>query len=489
MSAFGHWGKGDGGLGANEGVGVGKRGEKGVLHIGAVDPRGQKAGGAGFPKRRGFRVFGVFRRRVLEHLDQWFSRGCQSLPGFGDPLGSPALVAVHAVSIPVFHGAECPFCFSILMASVAGVGDAKALGHKGVGDGKAVISPRMPLHVSGVRHVAVDAEVAFAVFGVVRMGERLDLRAVGMRAVVTAHAKRVAGEDGFGGVRMVAVHAVNARLMHSAAEEGGKDVVFVAHLAVRVEDVGFIWNGKVVVVKVEFSGMEVSGKFGAARMATAAGVEDLRGSALLDGRVWSLRGWVLLLPLDVVFHRAVAGFAADGAFGHRSLIGVGKGIVVFAKPRIVARSAHAVPVHASSRPMSPFAGASVFLAIDAKPALFGRIKSGVHCLKTPALMRNEELAERFMADNSANFVVGGFPFESERGNLSASIRKRWMRFRAAVGKRALVTKSGIVQSGAWQTLGQTVVGDFPRIKSGRMAFPATFRAGILRENGFLRFQD
>lgn len=104
-------------------------------------------------------------------------------------------------------------------------------------------------------------------------------------------------------------------------------------------------------------------------------------------------------------------------------------------------------------------------------------------------MRNEELAERFVADNSADFVVGDFAFESERGNLTASIRKRWVRFRAAVGKRASVMKSGIVQSGAWQTLGQTVVGDFPRIKSGRVAFSATFRAGILRENSFFRFQD
>lgn len=177
----------------------------------------------------------------------------------------------------------------------------------------------------------------------------------------------------------------------------------------------------------------------------------------MDGRVGSLRRWVLLLPLDVVFHRAVAGFAADGAFGHRSLIRVGNRIVVFAKPCIVARGAHTVPVHAASRPMSPFAGASVFLAVDAEPALFNRIKSGVHRLKTPALMRNEELAERFVADDSTDFVVGDFAFESERGNLSASIRKCWMRFRAAVGKRASVMKSGIVQSGARQTLGQTVI--------------------------------
>lgn len=194
------------------------------------------------------------------------------MPGFGDPLGSPALVEVHAVSIPIFDGADGPFHFLILMASVAGVGDAKALGHERIGNGKAVISARMPLHVGGMRHVAVDAEVAFAVFGVVGMGERLDLWAIGVRAVVTTHAKRIAGEDGFGGVRMVAVHTVNACLVHSAAEEGGKDVVFVAHLAVWVKGVGFVWNGKVVVVKVEFSGIEVSGKFGAAGVATAAGV-------------------------------------------------------------------------------------------------------------------------------------------------------------------------------------------------------------------------
>lgn len=72
---FGQRGKGDGGLGSNEGVGVGKGGEESILHFEAVDPRGQEAGGAGFPKRRGFRVFGVFRIRILEHLDQWFSRG------------------------------------------------------------------------------------------------------------------------------------------------------------------------------------------------------------------------------------------------------------------------------------------------------------------------------------------------------------------------------------------------------------------------------
>lgn len=379
------------------------------------------------------------------------------MPGFGDPLGSPTFVAVHAVSIPIFDSADGPFDFLVLMASVAGVGYAKAFGHEGVGDGKAVIPTWMPLHVGGVGHVAVDAEVAFAVFGVVRMGERLDLRTIGIRTVVATHAKRVAGEDGFGGVWMVAVHTVNARLMHPAAEKGGKDVVFVAHLAVWVEDVGFIWNGKVVVVKVEFSGIEVSGKFGAAGVATAAGVENLRGSALLDGRVGSLRRWVLLLPLDVVFHRAVAGFAADREFRHRSLIRVGNRVVVFAKPCIVARGAHAVPVHAASRPMSPFAGASVLIAVDAEPALSNRIKSGVHRLKTPALMRNEELAERVVADDSADFVVSEFAFKAERGNLWAAVRKRWVRFRAAVGKRASVMKSGIVQSEARQTLGQTVI--------------------------------
>lgn len=155
----------------------------------------------------------------------------------------------------------------------------------------------------------------------------------------------------------------------------------------------------------------------------------------------------------------------------------------------MARGAHTVPVHAASRPMSPFAGASVFLAVDAEPALFNRIKSGVHRLKPSALVRNEELAERFVADDSADFVVDGFAFEAKRGNLPAAVRKRWVSLRAAVGKRASVMKSGIVQSGAWQTFGQTVVGNFPRIKSGRMAVPATFRAGILRENSFLRFQD
>lgn len=75
VSVFGQRGKGNGGLGANKGVGMGERGEKGVLHFGAVDPRGQEAGGAGFPKRRCFRVIGVFLRRVLKHMDQWFSRG------------------------------------------------------------------------------------------------------------------------------------------------------------------------------------------------------------------------------------------------------------------------------------------------------------------------------------------------------------------------------------------------------------------------------
>ena len=191
----------------------------------------------------------------------------------------------------------------------------------------------------------------------------------------------------------------------------------------------------------------------------------------------------------MVFHRSVASFTTDGDFRHRSLIRVGNGIVVFAKPCIVARGAHAIPVHAASRPMPPFAGASVFVAIDAKPALFNRIKSGVHRLKTSALVGNEKLAERFVADDSANFVAGDFALESERGNLTATIRKRWARLCAAVGKRASVMKSGIIQSRAWQTLGQTVVGDFPRIKSGRMAFPATIRAGILRENSFFRCQD
>ncbi len=148
----------------------------------------------------------------------------------------------------------------------------------GIGNGEAVVMPRVPLHVGGLRHVAVDALGAGALRLVegVRVGH--DERSLGERGAsgsLAPHAERVARGDGLGAVRIMAVHAANAGRVHLAGEKRGELVVLIPHLAVGVEGVRLIHDGQRVVIEERIAGLEVAREFRAPGVAGRAGLDHL----------------------------------------------------------------------------------------------------------------------------------------------------------------------------------------------------------------------
>src|SRR4029453_11994242 len=75
----------------------------------------------------------------------------------------------------------------------------------------------------------------------------------------------------------------------------------------------------------------------------------------------AVKGWVLSsgacpcpLPAHMVLHGTVTRFTADGHFGHRGAVAIGRGIVVLPKAGVVTGAAHRIPIHPAPRQMPPF---------------------------------------------------------------------------------------------------------------------------------------
>jgi hypothetical protein len=69
-----------------------------------------------------------------------------------------------------------------------------------------------------------------------------------MTAIVTPHAERIPFEKGFSRVRLVAIDTTNSGGMHAAAEKGGKFVILLPHLSVRIVGVALIHYGEEVMI-------------------------------------------------------------------------------------------------------------------------------------------------------------------------------------------------------------------------------------------------
>jgi hypothetical protein len=78
----------------------------------------------------------------------------------------------------------------------------------------------------------------------VQMRGQVDFGSRCHRLLVASHAEEVAGEKGFSGVRIMAVQATDSGQMHATGEKGGKFVVLIPHLTVRIKDIGFIGDGE-----------------------------------------------------------------------------------------------------------------------------------------------------------------------------------------------------------------------------------------------------
>ena len=99
-----------------------------------------------------------------------------------------------------------------------------------------MVASEITLHIGSLWHVTVYTLSPLTVELVMRMGGWINFWAVGIGARVAAHAKRISRLQYLSGMRLVAVHAAHAGMVHFAAEKRGEDIVFLPHLAIRIID-------------------------------------------------------------------------------------------------------------------------------------------------------------------------------------------------------------------------------------------------------------
>src|ERR1700722_2852263 len=136
------------------------------------------------------------------------------------------------------------------------------------------------------------------------------------------------------------------------------------------------------------------------------------------------KGWILaaclgraMLPLDMRLKRPVAGLATDTHLGHGSMIAVRGCVVIFAQRGVVARGAHAVPIHPAPRPMSPFSRQTFFRAEDLEPFFPARVPSRGERLPSAARRAHQKLDQRIAADHAINLM---------RFKLAALVGRRYL---------------------------------------------------------------
>jgi hypothetical protein len=394
----------------------------------------------------------------LQDFDQALAGGGVTLARFGDQGGAVSSGAFHAQAVPFFGGFERPLGGLILVAAIAGVGCAEVAGELGVRDGPAVVMPPVALHVRGLRHVAIDALAAGAVGAVEGVGGGDDGWGIGEAACgVAAHAELVAGQDRFAAVHVMAIHAAHAGVLHAAAEEAGKLKVFIAHLAVWEVGVGVIGDGQQVVIPKGIAGFEVASDLPTAGVAAGAVLGVL--IAIPFHQVWILAFFVgvLFLPLAVVLHRPVAGFATDRHLRHGGAVAIRCRIVVFPHSGVVAGGAHLIPNHAAPSPVPPLAGLAIFIAIDIEPlAQFG-VEAGFHGLKPSIAAIDQHLPQGIMADDAFHFIRALFVVKAEGNHFKGVAGFAGFGGLRAVGKALRGYEAGAVQFVVGQTFRHAVV--------------------------------
>ena len=137
-------------------------------------------------------------------------------------------------------------------------------------------------------------------------------------------------------MRLVAVHAAHAGVVHFAAEKRGEHVILIPDLAVRMVNFRRVGNDMREVVEIPVAWLEVPRQLRAARVAFAAGREPLCAVELAQRRVAAGRPGVLRSPVNMRFHRSVTGFAAYAHRRHRCVIGIGRFVVILSETRVVA---------------------------------------------------------------------------------------------------------------------------------------------------------
>ena len=159
---------------------------------------------------------------------------------------------------------------------------------------------------------------------------------------------------------------------------------------------------------------EVTGELCAASMAGRARFHDLVAVELVECGIFLAGERGLFLPLDVGFHRAVAGFTTDAHFRHGGMIAVGLGFVIFPQAGVMTSGAHGVPVHALAGPVSPVTGAAFFVAIDIEPFVFLGVEGDIAGLQSTAGSGDEELSQGIVANDADDGEGVAFFVETDR---------------------------------------------------------------------------
>lgn len=452
----------------------------GALHGGLVDPAVEQQCGTGFPVRDFI---------ATEQLDEPIARVSIAAARFGDQCGSRARLAVHFVTPPLLRGFERPICGFIRVALVAGIRHVELLCQQRIRNGETVIVARVALHVHRLRHVAVHALIARAggLMKTVRLW--LDDRRVGESTLrVAAHAELVSWQRRLHAVHVVAVHAAHPGVVHAAAEEAAELVVLIANLAVGIKRIALIGDGEVVVIPEGFAGNEVAGDLAAPRVTTRAVIEMLIARPFRQCGI-AFDAAMRLLPVVMRLHRPMTCLTAHGHLGHRRLVAIGRGIVIFSQASVVAGGAHLIPHHAASRPVPPFSGLAVFIAIDVEPVALMGIKACLHRLQASVAAIDEKLPQRIVADNTLHFVGSHLAAESESGEEVVRTLLRGGGRLRAVRERFRRHKSRIINLRIRFALGEAVMRALPFRELIRVALAARGRACVVCEDGFLVWHD
>ena len=85
---------------------------------------------------------------------------------------------------------------------------------------------------------------------------------------------------------VVAVHAANPLVKHPAAHERAHLIILIPNLAVRIEGVGLIHNGELMMIEKLVAGLGIAGELSPAGMAGGAVIKLLLAGKRAQGGVF-----------------------------------------------------------------------------------------------------------------------------------------------------------------------------------------------------------
>ena len=131
----------------------------------------------------------------------------------------------------------------------------------------------------------------------------------------------------------------------------------------------------------------------------------------------------LSLPLVMRLQWPMTRLATDGGLGHGCVITIARDVVIFANPRIVARGAHLVPVHAAPGPVPPFARFPVFVAEHVKPFVSPGVIGGFEGLQASVTERHQILPQGILTNDAL-----------DRKSLRVAGKARGVNLKLAIGR-------------------------------------------------------